>query len=108
LLIVNQNKDILNLFNEYFQSQGLKSILVDTGKKCLDEVRDRPQIFDVIILDTGLNDVRGLDVARKIVITTGYSDQALRREAESIGINYENVLLKPFKLSKLWSATMNN
>jgi len=38
LLIVNQNEDILSLFNEYFHSQGLKCTLVDTGKKCLDEL----------------------------------------------------------------------
>ena len=74
-------------------------------------------MFDVIILDTGLSDIKAMDVARKIlelipaqkiVITTGYSDQALRGEAESIGINYENVLLKPFRLSTLWSVTMNS
>jgi hypothetical protein len=45
---------------------------------------------------------------QKVVITTGFADHALKREAESIGIKKEKILLKPFRLSRLWSAAMDN
>jgi len=71
----------------------------------------------VIILDTDLFDIDGIDLARdildvvptrKLVITTAYDYHALTREAVSVGISKDKVLLKPFKLSKLWSAAMDN
>jgi DNA-binding NarL/FixJ family response regulator len=83
----------------------------------LDEVKYRLQRFDVIILDADLLDIYRIDLAReilhliparKLVITTAFDDHALTREAESIGISKEKVLLKPFRLSKLWSAAMDN
>jgi two-component SAPR family response regulator len=71
----------------------------------------------VIILDTDLFDIDRIDLAReildlipaqKLVITTAYDSHALTREAESVGISKDKVLLKPFMLSKLWSAVMDN
>jgi DNA-binding response OmpR family regulator len=116
LLIANQNEDILNLFDIYFGSQGLNRILADTGAKCLNEVRKRFERFDVIILDTGLYDIRGMEVAKKIlelipdqkiIITTSSKTEELNNEAKSIGIDIENILLKPFRLSTLLSAVKN-
>ncbi len=63
--------------------------------------------FDLIILDTGLYDMKGVEVAKKIlelipdqkiIMTTTCSDETLEREATSMGISLENVLLKPFRL----------
>ena len=90
--------------------------MVDSKDGCFDEVRDRLERFDVIILDTDLfgiyeinlaNEILDLIPARKLIITTAYDDHALTREAESIGINKDKMLLKPFELSKLWSAVMD-
>jgi DNA-binding NtrC family response regulator len=117
LLIASQNEDTRSLFTEYFQSQGQTSIVVDSRERCLDELKNRSQNYDVIILDTDLIDINEIDLARKIltlvpaqkvVITTGFEDHALKREAELIGIKKEKILLKPFKLSKLWSAAMDS
>ena len=71
----------------------------------------------MIILDTDLFDIDGIDLARdildmvptrKLVITTAYDYHALTKEAASVGVSKDKVLLKPFKLSKLWSAAMDN
>ena len=71
----------------------------------------------MVILDTDLIDIDEIDLARKIlnlvpaqkvVITTGYEDHALKREATVVGVKKEKILLKPFRLSKLWSAAMDN
>ena len=83
----------------------------------MDELNNQLQRFDVIILDTDLLDVDKPGSARKVlslipnekvVITTGYNDHPLTREAESLGIKNERILLKPFRLSKLWSAVMDS
>ena len=70
---------MLNLFDAYFNSAGLNYTLANSGANCLDEVRRGTKEFDVIILDTGMYDINGLQVAKtirelnpdqKIIITT--------------------------------------
>ena len=111
------NEDTRCLFIEYFQSQDHTSTVVDSGERCLNELENRSQNFDVIILDTDLMAINEIELARKIltlvpaqkvVITTGFENHALKREAELIGIKKEKILLKPFRLSRLSAAAMDN
>jgi hypothetical protein len=64
-------------------------------------------LFDIDRIDLA-REILDLIPARKLVITTAYDYHALTREAESVGISKDKVLLKPFMLSKLWSAVMDN
>lgn len=114
LLIANPDEDILSLFVEFFRAHGLNSSAVKTGENCIQEVRKRSKKFVAVIIDS---DIDVIELARKIleliphqriIITTAYSDQALTREAGSIGIESENILFEPFELSKLWSAVIKN
>ena len=68
--------------------------------------------FDIIILDTHIHDISGFEVARKIrdklpnkkiILTTTYSLNNIRNIIDSIGIKSEEVVLKPFRFSKLFS-----
>jgi DNA-binding response OmpR family regulator len=102
-----------NLFDDYFNSEGLVHTLASSGAGCLFEVGRRTKDFDVIIFDIGLYDINGLEVAKKIlqlnpdqkiIITTGNGSENLKGEALSIGIDIENILLKPFKLTTLLST----
>ena len=111
------NEDTRCLFIEYFQSQDHTSTVVDSGERCLNELENRSQNFDVIILDTDLMAINEIELARKIlilvpaqkiVITTGFENHGLKREAELIGIKKEKILLKPFRLSRLSAAAMDN
>jgi CheY-like chemotaxis protein len=113
LLVVSQNEDLRNLFDDYFNSEGLNHTLATSGAECLQEVERRIKDFDVIILDIGFYDINGLEVAKtilqsnpdqKIIITTGNSSGNLKRQALSVGIDIENILLKPFKLTTLLST----
>ena len=63
--------------------------------------------FDIDGIDLA-KDILDLVPARKLVITTAYDYHPLTREAESVGISKDKVLLKPFMLSKLWSAVMGD
>jgi CheY-like chemotaxis protein len=113
LLVASQNEEMLNLLDAYLSSEGLNHTLVTSGIRCLDEVERRTKDFDVIILDIGLHDINGLGVAKtilqsnpdqKIIVTTTDSSEELKTQALSIGIDTENILLKPFKLITLLSA----
>jgi CheY-like chemotaxis protein len=101
------------LFDDYFNSEGLNHALASSGAECLHEVERSTKVFDVIILDIGLYDINGLEVPKtilqlnpdqKIIITTGNNSENLKGEALSIGIDIENILLKPFRLTTLLST----
>jgi len=111
LLVTSQNEDMLNLFEAYFSSSGFNYTLTNSGSQCLDKFVRRDKEFDVIIVDTSLSDLDGLYVVKtvlaanpdqKIMITTGNS--SLKRQATFIGIDPENILLKPFRFGTLISA----
>ena len=64
------------------------------------------------MLDTHLNDISGFEVARKIrdrlphkriILTTTYSLDNISSMIDSIGIKSQDVLLKPFIFSELFS-----
>ena len=68
--------------------------------------------YDIIILDTHLRDISGFEVARKIrdrlphkkiILTTTYSLNNIKNIIDSIGIKHEDVILKPFTFSELFS-----
>lgn len=111
ILVTSHNEDMLNLFEAYFSSSGFDYILTNSGSQCLDKYIRRDKEFDVIIVDTSLTDLDGLYVSKtilasnpdqKIIITTGNSN--LKTQAAFIGIDPENILLKPFRFDTLISA----
>ena len=64
------------------------------------------------MLDTHLHDISGFEVARKIhdklphkriILTTTYSLDNISKIIDSIGIKSEEVILKPFNFSELFS-----
>jgi DNA-binding response OmpR family regulator len=67
ILIVDNDPDVLNLFGGYLQANGLYTVLTETGRACLDEVKKFRKRFDIIILDTDLYDLKGVEVAKKIL-----------------------------------------
>ena len=104
---------------------GFNAIITDSGKKCLDEAlkatyiregkeKNKNQGFDLIILDTHLDDIPCLQVAKKII--AGKADQKIIFTStmpsisvkEDIvnpigGIDNSQILIKPFHLSDLLS-----
>ena len=91
--------------------------VVQNGNKCLEIIhssrednKNNNNDYDIIILDTHLRDISGLEVARKIhdilphkriILTTTYSLDKISNEINSIGIKPEDVVLKPFNFADL-------
>ncbi|MBI3317333.1 MAG: response regulator [Candidatus Omnitrophica bacterium] len=106
LLIVDDEAGIVEEVREYFQEEGFEVHTADTvrdGILQLDRVNP-----DIVVLDIKLPDQCGLEVLRyakkshpsiKVIVNTGYVDQALIDEAEELG--RDAFLQKPFDLERL-------
>jgi CheY-like chemotaxis protein len=122
ILIVEPEPDIRGLYSLFTKQYGFSisdvSIL-ESGNKCLEillsntaEDDNNNNDYDIIIIDTHLPDISGFEVARKIrdilpytriILTTTYSLHNIFNMIESIGIKSQDVILKPFFFSELFS-----
>ena len=91
--------------------------VVQNGNRCLEYLFSSTYDgdnsgYDIIILDTHLRDISGFEVAQKdsdelpnkrIILTTTYPLNNIKNIIDSIGIKSEDMFLKPFSFSKLFS-----
>jgi CheY-like chemotaxis protein len=122
ILIAEPERDLQQVYDIWLRAMGFKNVAItDSGKKCLDDllritdaIKNQTHEFDmIIILDTHLKDIPCIQVAREIVnkrpdqriiFTTTLAPDNVRQDLCSIGIKNDNeILLKPFRLSKLLS-----
>ena len=120
VLIVEPEPDIQYLYFFYIKYYGFPISdvkVVQNGNRCLEYLfsstdDDDNSDYDIIILDTHLRDISGFEVAQKIhdklpnkriILTTTYPLNNIRNIIYSIGIKSEDVFLKPFSFSKLFS-----
>ena len=122
ILIAEPNSDIQYLYSLFTKQYGFSISdvnMVESGNQCLEIVFSKTaeddnnnNDYDVIILDTHLPDISGFEVARKIrnilphkkiILTTTYSLNNISNIIDSIGIKSEEVILKPFNFSELFS-----
>jgi DNA-binding response OmpR family regulator len=122
ILVAEPERDLQQIYSIWLCSKGFKNLAItDSGKKCLDELlkitdtnKNKTHGFDmIIILDTHLKDFPFIQVAREIVnkrpdqriiFTTTLPPDSVRQDLYSIGIKNNNeILLKPFRFSKLLS-----
>ncbi|MRN68266.1 MAG: response regulator [Nitrosopumilales archaeon] len=122
ILVAEPERDLQQIYSIWLRSMGFKNMAItDSGKKCIDELlnitdtsKNKTHGFDmIIILDTHLKDIPCIQVAREIVnkrpdqriiFTTTLPPDSVRQDLYSIGIKNNNeILLKPFRFSKLLS-----
>jgi CheY-like chemotaxis protein len=121
ILIAEPEPDIQVLYSLYTKQYGfsLSDVnIVENGNRCLEHLfsntdgNNNDNDYDIIILDTHLRDISGFEVARKIrtklpnqkiILTTTYPLNNIKNIIDSIGIKNEDVILKPFTFSELFS-----
>jgi DNA-binding response OmpR family regulator len=120
ILIAEPEPDIQYLYSLYTKQYGfsLSDVnIVESGNKCLEMVFSNTEDsnnndYDIIMLDTHLHDISGFEVARmirdrlphkRIILTTTHSLDNISSMIDSIGIKSEEVILKPFNFSELFS-----
>lgn len=106
VLIVDDNKCVLQILTKILQKAGHRVKSVETGKEMLQELETTT--YDVVIIDVRLQDVNGLDLLNKIqkiaarmkkIILTGYPSEEDRIRASEQGANY--YVSKPIKSERL-------
>lgn len=120
VLIAEAESELLVLFREYLSSLGLHADTADRGNEALDRFLDRnnkEKPYRAIILDTHLSNPSGIDVAKrihsekpdqKIVLVTTTPKENLPNDClKSAGLKGKDILIMPFKLSKLVSVLKN-
>ena len=119
ILIAEPEPDIrvlYSLFTKQYDFSISNVTIVESGNKCLEillsDTAEDNNNYDIIILDTHLPDISGFEVARKIlgrlphkkiILTTTHSLDNISNIIDSIGIKSEDVILKPFFFSELFS-----
>jgi CheY-like chemotaxis protein len=115
VLVVEPENDIQTVYYAYLASVGIDAVIVDDIKKCSELIFSPfDEGFEVVIIDTHLQDTdsSGLELAetikntkpdQRIVLTTTSPLTEISSNVTSIGIDKEDVLVKPFTLSTLTS-----
>jgi DNA-binding NtrC family response regulator len=106
ILFVDDDKDILNMVQQYLEMQGYDVTTVNSGLKALDVVKD--QKIDIIFTDYKMPEFNGLELLGavkqsnpeiEVIIVTGYGSMESAIQAMKFG-SYD-YLQKPFKLDHL-------
>lgn len=112
ILIAEPEPDILTTYERYFRSLLVDVTIVAEGNKCLEQAL-LSKGFDVVLVDTHLKDLSGIEVAKKIleerpdqhiILTTTTIDP--RRicdhlQSDSFDVSRVDILVKPFIFSQL-------
>ena len=116
VLIAEREPDIQNLYKRYLDSIGVQHVIVSSGSECLDSLFGDVS-FDMVVIDTHLDDMNGIALARKIqesipgqriILTSTTSADSLEQEFSSLGITRNDVLVKPFRFAELLSLIRPN
>ncbi|PIQ86081.1 MAG: two-component system response regulator, partial [Candidatus Omnitrophica bacterium CG11_big_fil_rev_8_21_14_0_20_45_26] len=106
ILIIDDEAEIVEQVKEFFEEEGFRVFTAESGEEGVRFLgQEKPAL---VILDMKLPDMAGTSVLRavkqkspksKVIVITGYVDQAMMDEAEQIGRDL--FLQKPFDLEKL-------
>lgn len=106
ILVVDDDRDIANLFSTILEANGYQVATALTGKAAIQQVRE--QSFGLIYLDLVLPDISGPEILRAIrqiddtasvVVITGNQESNLLQEILELGPF--TVLVKPFGVDEI-------
>lgn len=112
ILIAEPEPDILTLFKTFLETLGVRSATVADGEAALEfflEKENKGRPYDVVVLDTHLKGLNGLDLAkmihdisptqRIIMVTTTPKEFLPKNALKSAMIEEGDILTMPFRLS---------
>ncbi|MHA1408188.1 MAG: response regulator [Candidatus Heimdallarchaeaceae archaeon] len=118
IYIIEDEKDISNLYQLLFQKEGIEvEGIVASGKEAIEEIEGfKDKIEDIVFLiDNRIPEKSGIEVARRIInispflknqiIIATADDTLSEEEVKELGINH--FLRKPFSLEDLKAAVEN-
>ena len=112
IMIIDDEGDILRVIKDWLLRWNFLVDDFSDPKKALDEFRAKPSRYSVVITDTRMPGISGIELARRmqvldadvrVILMTAY--EVLPRDLESLGtVRWEDVLHKPFKLVEVCNA----
>jgi CheY-like chemotaxis protein len=116
-LIVEPEKDIQKVYRAYLAFRGVNAVIVDDIGKCLEQIfSPSDEGFEVVVIDTHLQNsifssaielaktIRHAIPDQKIIVTTTSPlTEVSSKMTSPLGISKEDLLVKPFALSRLLS-----
>lgn len=116
ILIIEDDKYMNNILNEYLKSEGFESDSARNYKDAIKKIKKNKYLF--LILDYNLNDIKsknGLDIygyAKRLypdikgILITAFGNKFVKEKAKEIGIL--RILDKPFSFDELVSLIKFN
>jgi DNA-binding NtrC family response regulator len=106
VLLVDDEKDFLEVLSERLETRGLKVKAVNSGEEAIAKSQD--QSFDAIILDLSMPGIDGLETLKRIkeqkpdaeiIILTGHG--SIKTGIEAMKLGAEDFLEKPVDITEL-------
>lgn len=108
ILIVDDEKPIIEMLSNLFRSLGYRITAVNDSVKALECFRENADQFDIVITDQTMPKIPGSELAKTIldinpdipiILCTGYSSVITKEKARNIGIS--KILMKPLSMSEI-------
>lgn len=112
IMIIDDEEDILNLFNDFLQQQGYSVTTCNNSILALQEIEKNPQEYSLILTDIRMPGISGLELAKivnnlnkdiKVVFMS-----AFQLESNNLkGIRYHEYVQKPVHIQMLLQTVKN-
>jgi PAS domain S-box-containing protein len=111
VLIVDDDKLVLEFAEEMLARLGYEPVGYDSAQKALEAIGDDPERFDAVLTDQWMPQLTGVQLAEQIkakraqlpvIVVSGYGGPELQRSAQDAGVH--QLLHKPYDLSTLARA----
>jgi len=108
ILVVDDEKDIRELFREYLEMIGTSVILASDGIEALEIYKKMGPGIDVVISDLGMPNMSGEELFQNlkklnpkvnVIISSGYLDRLTRESIMQLGV--KEVIAKPYKFVEI-------
>lgn len=108
VLFVDDEEVLVNLGKDVLSKLGYNVVGETRSVTALERYREAPESFDIIVSDTTMPEMTGIQLARHIreyskdipvILCTGYSRQVDENVLRQTGVDY--LLIKPYEISEL-------
>ncbi|GBE34313.1 blue-light-activated protein [bacterium BMS3Bbin06] len=108
ILIADDEEVVREFLHDFLSGQDFEVLTVKNGDEALKVYSERPDEFDLVILDLVMPGISGMEVhykirdirpEQKVIISTGYALSSELEDMESSGVT--GVLKKPFSMAKV-------
>ena len=112
IMIIDDEEDILNLFNDFLQRQGYSVTACNNSMLALQEIEKKPQEYSLILTDIRMPGISGLELAQivnnlnkdiKVVFMSAFQSDSNNLK----GIRYHEYIQKPVHIQMLLQTVKN-